>query len=91
MRRATPLLLAAVLLTGCSSTAPQPDATPTPEPTSDRATVNWDAYPPEYQRIIDEDTTAGNCQALQDTFDAAPDDVALLTYLDEALELAGCY
>lgn len=91
MRRSTPLLLAVLLLTGCSSTA-TPTTTPTPTPTGpDRTTVDWDEYATDYQRIIDEDTAAGDCTALQESFDAAPDDPALLTYLDEAMTIAGCY
>jgi hypothetical protein len=94
MLRIVPLiLLTALALTSCASTpAPTPPAaTPTPTPTVERTEVDWSTLPPEYQRLVDEDTAAGNCDGLQDTFDAAREDVALLNYLDEALELAGCY
>lgn len=93
MRVIPPLLLLTVLaLTGCAApAATAPTATPEPTTTVERTVVDWDAFPPEYQRLIDEDTAAGNCEALQETFDAARDDVPLLTYIDEALEIAGCY
>ena len=88
------LAAAAVLtlaLTGCTAASPTESPEPTPKPTVARADVNWDALPSDYQRIVDEETTARDCDALQDMFDAAPDNPTLLTYLDEALELAGCY
>lgn len=94
MRRLTPLVLtAALLLTGCASpAAPTPTTGPSEPPAAEERTkVDWSTLPADYQRIVDEDTAAGDCEALQDMFDAAPDNVDLLNYLDEALELAGCY
>lgn len=81
------------------NTTPTPtvNVTPreTPEPSEpaepERTTVDWSKYPAKYQQIIDEDTAAGNCEGLQTTFDAAPSDAKLLTYIDEALKLADCY
>jgi hypothetical protein len=94
MRRISPALLIAVItITGCTSTPPPaPTApTPTPTPTVERTEVDWSTLPPEYQRLVDEDTAAGNCDGLQEMFDAAPDQVDVLNYLNEALEIAGCY
>ena len=76
-----------------AETTPTPtiEATPTEEAEPERTTVDWTQYPTAYQQIIDEDTAAGDCDALQTTFDAAPDDWKLLAYIDEALTLADCY
>lgn len=102
MRRLLPLLaILAVTLTGCTSkgTTPEPTVdTPTvtetapAEPTEpERTDVDWSTLPTNYQRIVDEETTAGNCDALQNMFDAAPQQTDLLKYLDEALTIADCY
>lgn len=94
MRRLAPLALAALLvLAGCATSPDAPDATtePTPSTTTERTEVDWSQHPTDYQRIVDEETADKDCAALQEMFDAAPDDVALLSYLDESLELAGCY
>jgi hypothetical protein len=80
-------LIAALLLAGCA--APTPAAEPEAPPS--RAEVDWSAYPSNYQRIVDEETEEGDCEALQGMFDAAPNDPDLLGYLDEAMRLADCY
>lgn len=78
-----------------TSATPAPVQTESPTTTEpepeERTEVDWSQYPENYQRIIDEDTASGNCEGLQATFDAAPADVDLLTYLDEALTKADCY
>jgi hypothetical protein len=81
----TTLLL--LTLTGCATT-PTTEPSPT-EPT--RQQVDWTKYPTDYQRIVDEETTEQDCTALQEMFDAAPNDYDLLTYIDEALRIANCY
>lgn len=93
MRRLAPVMLAALLLTGCASqtpAAPSQPAESTPV-APERADVDWNKLPADYQRIVDEETAEGDCTALQEMFDVAPDDAELLTYLDEALRIAGCY
>lgn len=91
MRRLTPLLLAGLLLTGCAATAPTPDPVESTPAAPERTEVDWSQYPDDYQQIADEETEQQDCDALQDMFDVAPDDPALLSYLDEALTIAGCY
>lgn len=99
MRRLAPTATAAALitiaLTGCGASAGSPPA-PTSAATSassDRAEVAWEDYPPSAQQLIDDAQVAGDCGALQDSFDVA--DVAgfidQMRYIDEALDLAGCY
>lgn len=95
LRLATVVLAAMLILTitGCAPSAPIPEATLTSEPTEARTEVDWDQYPPDAQRLIDEAEGAGDCTALQDTFDVADTAGHLdqMNYIDEALELAGCY
>jgi hypothetical protein len=97
MRRRTSLsvIAAALFLGGCASpSAAEPTSSPTSESTPTpptRADVDWSRYPDDYQRIIDEEMAEKDCGFLQEMFDVAPDDGQLLTYIDEALELAGCY
>ncbi|WP_137843843.1 hypothetical protein [Microbacterium sp. 2FI] len=95
MRRLAPILLAGLFLTGCSAGTPTAPAETTPAETTpaepERTTVEWDNYATEYQRIVDEETAEGDCAALQEMFDVAPDDPKLLSYIDEALTIAGCY
>lgn len=81
----------ALALTGCTAAPDTEPTTPASSSPPDRTEVNWGALPPDYQRIVDEETAEQDCDALQDMFDAAPTDIDLLAYLDEALELAGCY
>lgn len=97
MRRltTTALLATALILTGCAAggtVTVKPATTPTPT-TPARITVDWTGQLPDAQRLIDEDTTAKNCTGLQDAFDVAAtrNTVDLMSYIDEALELAGCY
>lgn len=92
--RAAALIVAALALTGCASstpTAPTTTAPSTPEQT--RTEVDWSKYPTEAKRLIDEAEAAGDCTLLQDTFDvaAAAGFTDQMKYIDEALELAGCY
>ena len=68
-----------------------------------REVVEWDDYDPEVKQRIDSLQADANCQGLQEEFDTAHalDSVtrertghgngALMGYVDEALELAGCY
>lgn len=105
MRRLLPLLaILALTLTGCTGKDADPEPpvdTPTVTETApsepsepsepDRTDVDWSTLPTNYQRIVDEETTAGNCDALQDMFDTAPQQTDLLKYLDEALTIADCY
>lgn len=84
---AAALLVAVLSLAGCTS-APATPPTPT---ATDRTDVDWSKYGDSYQRIVDEETDEKDCAALQEMFDAAPDDPALLNYIDEALTTADCY
>ena len=100
MRKLLLIVLAATLgLGGCTS-APPPVSEPASEPAP---TIPWGNYPPDTQRIIDEDAAAGNCEGLQDAFDVWADsnstfierygegNAKIMMYIDEALESAGCY
>lgn len=97
MRRVTyagAVVVLSAVVVGCASmTSSEPSPTPTPSASSDRADVRWKDYPPSAQQIIDDAQAAGDCGALQDSFDVA--DTAGFTdqmrYIDEALDLAGCY
>lgn len=99
------VLVISIVLTACS--APSPTSTPEPtesaasEPT--RTDVDWENYSTDVKRLIDEDTVAQDCEMLQGAFDVADtaDDAQrdrtgdgnadLMGYIDESLELAGCY
>jgi len=88
IRRFAGFAIGVLLLSGCTTGA----VPPTPEPVAEtRTEVDWDAYPPSYQQIADEETEQKDCEALQDMFDIAPDDPNVLRYLDEALRIADCY
>lgn len=107
MRR-TALILATLVLTstalsGCARGS-DPAHTPQPTDTADsRATVDWENYPPDFQRLIDESQEQNDCDTLQGMFEAADTadnrqrertgdgNTDLMTYIDEALKLAGCY
>jgi PBP1b-binding outer membrane lipoprotein LpoB len=97
MRRLTAAALVVVTLaiSGCASTAPEqtpaPAVSATPQET--RTEVDWDKYPTDAQRLIDEAQAAGDCDALQDSFDVADNAGFLdqMKYIEEAREFAGCY
>lgn len=92
--RALLVVLSVMILTGCSAPAsPPPSEAPAESPAQARTEADWDQYPPDAQRLIDEAQAAGDCTALQDTFDVADNAgfLAQMKYIDEALELAGCY
>jgi len=88
------LVAVVLLVAGCSSggsTEYTPEElfdgyTPKPE-------VNWGEYPSSLKSTIDSSQSQGDCSGLQSIFDtyinAGATDVA--SYVDEALESAGCY
>lgn len=82
-----------LILTGCSAPAPQPTAPLTSAPQDERTDVDWDQYPRDAQRLIDEAEATEDCDTLQATFDVADNAGFLdqMTYIDEALKLADCY
>jgi len=86
--KVVPVVLAVLALAGCAANPGTPSATPV---TSTRTQVDWSGYAASYQQIIDEETAEGDCTALQDMFDVAPDDPDLLSYIDESLRIADCY
>lgn len=83
------------------STAPSVE--PEPEPEEDRHEVPWQDYDAALQPRIDDLTNTADCTALQAEFDTADanndatmartghNNVDLMTYIDEALQLANCY
>jgi hypothetical protein len=89
--------VAVLLLAGCATTPFEPPLV------SDRQTVEWEDYSPGVQDRIDVLEAEQDCAALQDEFDTADANSAatlertghsnanLMGYIDEALELAGCY
>lgn len=103
MRRIAPILIAAFLLTGCFASPPPVVPAEPAEPTSARADVPWDDYSADVKTRIDDATQNADCDALQKEFDTADanndataartdhNNAALMTYIDEALKLAGCY
>jgi len=91
-------------LTACSAPALEEEPSPTTAPQENtRAEVPWQDYDASVKTRIDELTEVGDCAALQAEFDVADanDDTTrartghgnaeLMTYIDEALRLAGCY
>lgn len=82
MRRLAGVFAAVALLaTGCGGSA------------EEGASVNGDQYAPEVKERIDSAVDAADCDALQQEFDTADGhgDADLMTYIDDAMESAGCY
>lgn len=88
-----------LVLAGCSSAPAE-----SPEPrANERTTVPWQDYAPEVKVRLDEMMEAKDCSGLQAQFDISysNNDVTmsrtghnnadLLSYTDEALQIAGCY
>jgi len=97
--KAIAVLVIVLALTGCVRLD-----NPEPEPPVDaRTEVPWEDYPGSLQQIIDEEQAEGDCVTLQEMFDiqfTSSDSVLertghgnteVLSYIDEALELADCY
>lgn len=55
-----------------------------------RSKVDWSQLPEGLQTVIDADTAAANCKALDARFSDFPSNTQLTKYLTEALTLAGC-
>lgn len=98
-------IAAVLLLAGCASSVPAeaPASSSAASQAPTRTEVPWGDYDPSVQTRIDDLTDAADCSALQAEFDTADannditmnrtghNNADLMTYIDEALELAGCY
>jgi hypothetical protein len=100
-------LLVVIALAGCSASPQREvpvDESPVAEAPADaRTVVEWEDYDASVTVRIDDLQSAADCAGLQGEFDTADANNAatldrtghsnlnLMTYIDEALRLAGCY
>jgi hypothetical protein len=100
-------LLILVALAGCSATTqrdvPVGEPPAAEAQAGARTAVEWEDYDASVQVRIDEMQTAADCAGLQGEFDIADanstatlnrtghSNANLMSYIDEALRLAGCY
>lgn len=73
-------LLAVLTLTGCGGDPEVPE-------------IDWSDYSSDVRDRLEQLEEKADCGALQDEFDQAETNgnTDLMTYIDEALERAGCY
>lgn len=90
------LLLAGVIVGGCSSTEPETESPPKQAGETTESSlpdVDWSQYSPLVKKRIDQLAKKSNCNGLQREFDTADNNGSadLMEYIHAQLGAAGCY